>query len=181
METFFVFTVPNKKRKYYFLFALLLLLVNYILFFLAAYNRVQNNAGTWSRTIMAPAAAVLIGLLFGSRRFQRKDGLFFMYMIGAVLWMGPGAWLTVAVVILLGVLYHLVDHDFVFRFTPEAITLNTLPPRKYLWPNLQNVILKNGILTIDQKNNRLLQMDVSEIALPFSEEELNGFCKERVG
>jgi hypothetical protein len=181
MTPSFIFTAANQKRRYYFWFAVLLLIINYIFFFLFAYNRVAAKECTLLRCILIPAALIAVGLVYGWRSKKRGEAVLYLYIIAAALWVGNGQYIAAAVMAPLALLYYFADKDFTFRFTNEHITISTFPPRKYVWTDLQNVILKDGILTIDQKNNRIFQMDLSEEKLPFEEGELTGFCGERLG
>lgn len=66
-------------------------------------------------------------------------------------------------------------------FDKEGITTNSLIVKHYPWSELQNVLIKDNLLTIDFKNNKLFQ---KEILNPISKEleiEFNAFCKTCLG
>ncbi|MGC5098563.1 hypothetical protein ACPXA0_26545, partial [Escherichia coli] len=42
-------------------------------------------------------------------------------------------------------------------FDKEEIVINSFPKKRYTWNELNNVVLKDGLLTIDFKNNKMLQ------------------------
>jgi hypothetical protein len=48
------------------------------------------------------------------------------------------------------------------------------------WSELENVILKDNILTIDFKTNKIIQVEIVETARMIDETEFNLFCKERL-
>jgi hypothetical protein len=58
-------------------------------------------------------------------------------------------------------------------FAEDHIMINKLFRKKVLWTDISNVILKDGILTIDFKNNRLLQRDIDSGENESSEQEFN--------
>ncbi len=65
-------------------------------------------------------------------------------------------------------------------FDAEEISFNSFPRKIYLWKDVNNVVLKDGLLTIDLKNNTLIQKQVNDVVSPEIEQEFNGFCKEQL-
>jgi energy-coupling factor transporter transmembrane protein EcfT len=62
----------------------------------------------------------------------------------------------------------------------EGITFNTFPKRYYYWGQIDNMILKDGLITIDYKNNKLFQKEIEKEVNPALENELNDFCREKL-
>ncbi|WP_325538330.1 hypothetical protein [Chitinophaga sp.] len=56
----------------------------------------------------------------------------------------------------------------------------TFSPRLIGWNELNNVILRNDLLTIDFKNNRILQLEILDEPGQEKREELNAFFKSRI-
>ena len=48
----------------------------------------------------------------------------------------------------------------------------------YEWSSFANVILKDNLLTLDFKNNKLLQLDIAENEQVINEETFNSFSRE---
>ena len=65
-------------------------------------------------------------------------------------------------------------------FDSEEIVFNSFPQKKYSWSDVTNVVLKDGLLSIDLKNNTLLQHPVDEAVPSDVEAEFNAFCKALV-
>jgi hypothetical protein len=61
-------------------------------------------------------------------------------------------------------------------FDVDGITINSLPKRSYTWADVTNVVLKDGILTVDLKNNKLIQQQTESDTSPAEEREFNEFC-----
>jgi hypothetical protein len=55
----------------------------------------------------------------------------------------------------------------------DRIVYPSFPKRTIEWKEMKNVVLKDGWLTIDLKNNKIFQ---NEILSPTSEIEFNEFC-----
>ena len=66
-------------------------------------------------------------------------------------------------------------------FFKGGVVLNSLLKKKYPWTSLQSVILKDGILTLDFKNNRLIQKEVIDDNEPDADEnEFNEYCRGKL-
>lgn len=66
----------------------------------------------------------------------------------------------------------------VFNFTPRSIVKRNIPTKKYTWDQFSNVILKDNILTLDFKNNKLLQAEIEPANI--NEEAFNTFANEQL-
>ncbi|MEO8172261.1 MAG: hypothetical protein ABI581_04225 [Sediminibacterium sp.] len=65
-------------------------------------------------------------------------------------------------------------------FDEEGIIINSFPRRSYRWALLSNVVLKDCILTIDFKNNKLIQKETQEDTTEQEEKEFNEFCTKQL-
>lgn len=65
-------------------------------------------------------------------------------------------------------------------FSIEEITFNTLPKRRIKWNEVSNVLIKDGMLTVDQKNNKLFQDEIEGEVSMEMEKEFNTFCQEQI-
>ncbi|MEA3424928.1 MAG: hypothetical protein U9R46_01650 [Bacteroidota bacterium] len=65
-------------------------------------------------------------------------------------------------------------------FHDEGIVINSLPKKRYSWQEIGNVVLKDGILTIDLKNNKLIQKEIESSSSAKEEAEFNEFCRARM-
>ena len=61
-------------------------------------------------------------------------------------------------------------------FDNEGAVVNSLPKKTYTWAQLSNVVLKDGILTIDFRNNKLIQKPIESHTSAKEEQEFNEFC-----
>jgi hypothetical protein len=68
-------------------------------------------------------------------------------------------------------------------FSRDHVRFNGWPEKKYNWSEFSNIILKDGILTIDFRNNKLFQKETDDSENPDydgTEEEFNDFCAEQL-
>jgi hypothetical protein len=62
----------------------------------------------------------------------------------------------------------------------EHILYPSFPKRKIKWNEVNNIILKDGLLTIDLNNNKIIQQLVDESVNTINEPEFNKFCNHLV-
>lgn len=62
----------------------------------------------------------------------------------------------------------------------SGITFNTLPAKEYAWTDINNLLLKEGILTVDYKNNKIFQQEIESEVSAEMEKEFNGYCEARL-
>jgi hypothetical protein len=54
-------------------------------------------------------------------------------------------------------------------------------PKKIIdWQDLSNLIIKDGLLTIDFKNNKIIQQQIADISSTIDEKEFNDFCRQQL-
>jgi hypothetical protein len=91
----------------------------------------------------------------------------FALFIAAVGWLSydKGIWLSL-VYLIAAVLERFVKFPEEIAFDETEVVMNSFPKKRYQWSELNNVVLKDGLLTIDFKNNKLIQRIVdSEVDL----------------
>ena len=110
--------------------------------------------------------------------YDQKDTIITTMVWAAIVWtIWHFYWLAGITVVFL-LLYIVSTRKFRVRFTKKSISYPSFPPKHITWSELQNVILKDGILTIDFKDNKLIQMETEEVS--FYEQEFNEFCREQL-
>jgi hypothetical protein len=66
-------------------------------------------------------------------------------------------------------------------FSPEIIVVDGLYQKQINWSELNNVLIKDGLLTMDYKNNKLFQQETADLDDDedddVTEEEFNAFCQ----
>lgn len=63
----------------------------------------------------------------------------------------------------------------------EIIITKMLSKPVHFWNEFNNIILKDNVLTLDFKNNKLLQLNILEPDTEFDENNFNNFCKKIIG
>ncbi len=66
-------------------------------------------------------------------------------------------------------------------FNTYGIVLNTLFKKKIPWTDFQSVLLKDGLLTLDFRNNKIIQKEVPDDAQSKADEdEFNEYCRGKI-
>lgn len=116
---------------------------------------------------------------------QQKKGIEpnyrFALMLAAWGWfMHPQAMWMAGVFLIAAVFERPVKVAPEYAFDNDEVVFNSFPTKKYSWNEINNVILKSGMLTIDFKNNKLIQGEVNNDVSSQLESEFNNYCKERL-
>ncbi len=98
------------------------------------------------------------------------------------------AWLTIAYRNwLLAVLYLValfteteVKKAHQVRVNENGITINVFPKKFFQWAHFVNVLIKDNILTIDFKNNKILQKETQSEVSTELQREFNEFCRKQL-
>jgi hypothetical protein len=65
-------------------------------------------------------------------------------------------------------------------FDDEGVTFNYFPKKHYPWHEVSNVILKDGMITVDLHNNKIFQKELESDISDAIEKEFNGFCRSHL-
>ncbi len=112
---------------------------------------------------------------------KRKNGQAYFrlgLLIGAVGWfIGPqrNIWMAILYAIA-GLLEKQVKFPQEIGFSENEVSFNTFPRRVLKWAEIDNVLIKDGLITIDQKNNKLFQKEIEGYVTADIEKEFNNFC-----
>lgn len=173
----YVIVLQNEKAKTYPTISWLIVILNFIAFVYFGILRPSKN-------ISFPfiAAALLILIFFwllvikkNSKPATNKFRFFFIVIIIAWVFI-PFFW-AAAINLFLFIIQDITSRSLVILFTEEEIIYPSFPKRIIQWHQLNNVILKDGILTIDRKNNRVYQ---DAIVSDVNEASFNDFCRQQL-
>lgn len=113
---------------------------------------------------------------------KRKDWLYhtFGVMLVFVAWLYFGYWWIGIIMIALSVFAELAVADKRICFENNSVYTTTIFGKTYSWAKFQNIVLKDGLLTLDFKNNKIVQTIIdNEIDLQV-EANFNTYCKQKI-
>jgi hypothetical protein len=90
-----------------------------------------------------------------------------------------GKWITF-IYLVAAILEKQVKFPQEIAFGKEEIVFNSFPKQRFPWSSLNNVILKDGIITVDFKTNKLIQKEIQSGSTEQDEKEFNDFCQMRL-
>lgn len=145
------------------------------------------GAPTDAYLTLAVAVVMLLGLVFTqlSRRRMRIGRIRYRYLLllAAAGWMflTPAPWVG-AFFFVLTFLEYQTKRPLEIGFDQDRVVINTLFKQQFDWSVFNNIILKDGLLTLDFKSNRLIQKEVAddEDEDDADEEEFNLYCRGRL-
>jgi hypothetical protein len=171
----FEITIKNDKIKYYKFIALLLVLLNVSVFIFLLFAGVHFYEAAAALLL---SGLYLIYLLYmakktGSNFFIREITFFIL----AGNWVALQNYLVAFGCVAVGILYHLSLQKLQFVFNSDFIKKMNFPQKTYAWEMLANVMLRDNILTIDTKNNTLIQLEIDS---NINETQFNEFAKQQL-
>ena len=123
----------------------------------------------------------IVGFLIYNLINNKKDRIFFFrwaLTAGAILWFLPPQ--NNILIALLYIFASVIERQLKLPrevgFDKEEIVINSFPSKHYQWDQVNNVILKDNMLTIDFKNNKMLQRETESDVSHEIESEFNTFC-----
>jgi hypothetical protein len=129
-------------------------------------------------------ATVLSGLLVSLRSARKKKEMRFRSWLFAagICWIGmPFLQWMILPFFLMALLEAQAKYPLEIGFYSEGVVLNSLLHKKFPWSSLQSVILKDGLLTLDFNNNKLIQKEVLDDDDPDArEDEFNDYCRSKL-
>jgi hypothetical protein len=171
----FKLELNNEKVKSYDRFAIFIFLLNAAAIagtIYAIYGNTGNNKFGFIGMIVLLLAILIY--IFNPLK-KNKPFVFLSAAIGIFLyWTFTGYWWVGFIMLSLFGLYLVSKRKLIVSLEPDKIIYPTFPKRIIAWDELNNVILKDGLLTIDFKNDKLIQASI--INTETNEKDFNDFC-----
>ncbi|MEO5564051.1 MAG: hypothetical protein ABIR18_11465 [Chitinophagaceae bacterium] len=169
------------KLKSYHLISWLLIFLNIAAQYIFAFLEESRYK---DRFVVTGLLLLFVFVLLMSRKnktnfFNRKETIGAIYLFICVIWIKWSIYEAVAANIIFFLLYLYSVRKFEVLVQPDKITYPSFPKKMIQWNELQNIILKDGILTIDFKNNKLLQNEL-DVNGHVNEKDFNEFCRQQL-
>ncbi len=139
-----------------------------------------NDFTKWGPMILALIAAfsVFISFYFKSKNERITFGAAFFFF--SLAWQTANYWVPAALNIVFLMLNGISSQKQVVSINEERIMYPAFPKKQFHWKDLSNVLLKDGLLSIDLKNNKLIQQLIDETDIGINEKEFNEFCRHQL-
>jgi hypothetical protein len=137
--------------------------------------------------LYAFTALILAGMAYNAviRRRRNKPVRYkYLILLTALGWFGMPVLPWIGILFLaLAFLEHQAKRPLEIGFDRDRVVINSLFRQRHDWSVFNNILLRDGLLTLDFKNNRLLQKEVAdddEDDDDVDEEEFNAYCRDRL-
>jgi hypothetical protein len=175
----FELVLKNEKVKFYRTISWIIISSNIIcLVLLSASDRFEK----WGYLF---AAVLTFFSIWVSRYFkiaEQQSTFYAPFFLLILAWLNTAYWWVSGVNLIFLLLDTIARRELVVKFFPDKIIYPSWPVKTIKWEELNNLVLKDGLLTIDFKNNKLLQYEIinDENDLDINEKEFNAFCREMI-
>lgn len=177
MESFRI-VLKNEKQRSYRRIAIFILLLH---FFYFLYSLVKVNASTGFIVCISFVTLSLI-LQNGSLRSGRTSIIpgWVSFLFLAVFWFVTLIFWLGLVLILLACLDLIAQQKMTVLFYADRVELPSFPRKTVRWNELANGLLKDRMLTLDFRNNHLLQVEISRESYDIDEKRFNDYCVGKI-
>jgi hypothetical protein len=175
------YIIVLKKRSFVFINRVSLLMITIAALLLS----VQVILHGYQNTLIYITIILLMAAWTAFTMLKNKKGRPSLYRISLLL----GAWgifiqpylsWLAFVYVAAAVLEKQVKFPEEIAFDNDEVIINSFPKKRYTWDAFQNIVLKDGLLTLDYKNNTLFQKQIESSVEKELEDAFNLFCQERL-
>lgn len=162
----------NEKEVTYRYITLFILLINlFVSFFIYFISQGKVKYLHLGGAILC-LVSLLLFLLYSKRSIRYE----IQFIILAVLWFLSAKYLLGSLMLVFALMGYAIKKP-VIVLTRDKIIFPSFPQKEFGWDEVVNVMLKDGIITIDLKNNKLIQSELEQSGSDIDEKEFNNFCK----
>ncbi|MFZ4771977.1 MAG: hypothetical protein ACOYLO_17480 [Ferruginibacter sp.] len=175
----FSIEIPNEKAATYKVVTFIIAVINLIAF---AYFLFYSSQSHLKNLIIIGFVISVLGLLlFIVKQYSSHISSFrveIAFIICATVWLFSGAFLLGFLLLVFAVFGLITNKKTIIHFTQEGIRYPSFPEKYFKWEVVDFVILKDDILSIELKDNRLFQFSLDKnIAAAIDSAVFNNFCK----
>lgn len=175
----YVVTLKNQSHRYIDILGLIL-----SFFSVACFSLELTASKSVSVAYLIGAVVVLGIVIYNQVQIAKKQKVYYSraLLIAALVWMKmPYFQWLVFLFIILALLEYQAKYSVEIGFSDNEIVINSLFKKRYTWTSFSNIILRDGLLTLDFTNNRILQREVEDDEDDDADEdEFNDYCKKQL-
>jgi heme/copper-type cytochrome/quinol oxidase subunit 4 len=173
----FEIVLKNEKAKTYTVISWLIIALNFISFL---YMGISGSAEEINHPFFAAGIVLCIFLfqLIVKRKDESEINKFSLsFSVIVIAWIIMQFYWIAALNFFLFIFQDVSRRRLIVLFFDDRIIYPSFPKRTIQWQELNQVILKDGLLTIDLKNDKVFQ---NEIISDINAAELNEFCNSHI-
>lgn len=175
----FIVVLKSKSTNVIDLISFFMLIIAVVFFSYSSILMYNANGVTPKFVLLLVWILGIVGwILFAKKQHSKGNKLSYRFalMIAAWGWFMVNVWYLALIFLIAAIIERGVKTLPEWAFDENEIVFNSFPTKKYTWTELNNVVLKFGMLTIDFKNNKIVQGEVNDDVPAEVEKEFNEFC-----
>ncbi len=178
MEEYKITLKNEKLNSYNRISWFILLILTLVYSYLAFFNGDQSHLGKKAALIIALAAAMILKVVFERTAYRFGVSVFFYILILGLI-ANEYYWMA-GIALFFDILHSISTREKIVTLSKEKVRYPSFPARNINWGSLYNVLLKDGLLTIDSKNDKIIQQLIDTKNATINEKEFNDFCREQL-
>jgi len=176
----YILTIPNTKSKTYDLLGWLLIIIHLIILTTILIFSANYDNRKWAGYGITIAIVFFLVEMFFFKKKESFSAIKACLAYLPVVWIFRFNYYFPGIIsLLLSILYFISKREFRVYISDDHIRFPSFPVKNIKWAELNNLVLKDGLLTIDFKNNKLIQQTIDENS-PVNEQEFNDFCRQQL-
>jgi hypothetical protein len=172
----FELLLKNEKKKSYQRITWLIIVSNIAILILLSIKGIFSKGEVIAIVIMI-GLAVFIPFYVKSKDVKIETSIIFIILM--TVWISTGYW-WVAIINFVFEIFQIAALRNLIYVTDKTIIVPYVMEKTVDWNEVNNVILKDGLLTIDFKNNKLFQQLILNSDEDINEKEFNDFCRQQL-
>lgn len=179
MQQEYRIVIRNERYKQIMLFQIVFLTVIAIVFSIMSYYKNDMFGLIWPIMICFSIFIALNQADFARYKFFR----FNKFLESGFVWSIAGSmllltWWIALLVIIIAILQLFFRKQYEITISKDSVLIKAVPEKNIEWQLLQNLVIKDELLTIDYKNNKIFQAGIiPSLSNIVNETEFNDFCR----
>ena len=168
----------NDKARFYRIMTWITLVANAAMFLMGPFL----FTGTLSRVSSIVCGGIVAGAVmihFMQTRANRAVRIPLLPFFGllSIQWCVLGYYWVAVLPLVFAFLASVADRKFEVIVNTNGVVYPSFPERRLRWEEISNMLVRDGLLTIDLHNNHFYQQLLDEEHNPVNEQEFNDFCR----
>ncbi len=178
----FEIALKNEKLRQYERIALFFILINLAFFIFIA---ISSETKASRIPVIGSSVLIILALTIDYFLVSIKNNEGSPYKLAAeyvitMTWIQMEYWWIAILCFLLGFLYQSAKRPLLVSVLKEKISYPSFPKKNISWAELNSMILKDGLLTINFKNDKFIQQLIDETKTVVNEQDFNDFCSQQL-
>ncbi len=160
-----------------------LLLFNFLGFCFILVASENGIIANWPVVLSVLLLAVYLSIItFNKKVFSTGTdiGNRIAFIFCLIMWLLAGVWWIAVFMLIVSFIEMIANRKMIVTVSEQQIQVPAFPVRSVNWQELNNLVLKDDLLTIDFKNNKIFQQQIIQSDHPVNEEAFNRYCQSKL-